>query len=181
MVSTSNSSFRTLSEDTRERDDSCSLLAPLTGVPLPNCVFRGVGSLRDGLELMDSGRVDPLIFKGVVGADSSSSTPLFPKSHLSKGTLRLFESNTSFNCPGGYVGSTLDIDKLSEYCSFGDGYSVSPPLGTDRMWMCLKPGRHAIPDLWFEYGLRLPMHPFFMIVLDTFKCGIGQLAPNAVL
>lgn len=70
--------------------------------------------------------------------------------------MRLFESNTSFNCPGGYVGSVLDMDKLSKYFSFEDGYSMNPPLEADRMWMYSKPSRHAIPDLWFEYGLPLP-------------------------
>lgn len=129
-----NSSSRTLNANSCCWDETYSSLAPLTDVPLPRCTRQDVDPLESHFDLMNSRGVDPLGSKRAAWANSLSSTPLLSGFHLSRGTLKLFESNTSFNCPGAYVGSTFDMDKLSEYCSFGDGYSVSPPLETDRMW-----------------------------------------------
>lgn len=89
------------------------------------CSPRNIGSFGSGFDSVGSGGVDLPEVKAVIGANS----------HLSRGTLKLFESNISFNFPRGYVGVVLDKDRLSEYYSFNDGYSVHPPLDVDRMWM----------------------------------------------
>lgn len=41
-------------------------------------------------------------------------------------------------------------------------------------------GMHGIPFIMFEYGLRLSMHPFYLVMYEVIGCGIAQLAPNAV-
>lgn len=46
--------------------------------------------------------------------------------------------------------------------------------------MMLEFGYHGIPLIWFEYGFRLPMHPFHLEVYEALGCGIAQLAPNSL-
>lgn len=75
-----------------------------------------------------------------------------------------FEANKSFNRPSLYSGVDLDMGMLSKYCNFSDGYAVFRPSKDDRMWTPSHSGRHAIPDIYFECGFRLPMHPFFLFV-----------------
>lgn len=82
-----------------------------------------------------------------------------------------FKANSSFNCSSVYSGSPLDLGMLSEYCSFDDGYVVFSPDESDRMWGPSRNGRHAIPDIFFKYGFRLPMHPFYFFVLEAFGYG----------
>lgn len=83
MASSSNSSSRTLSENTRDRDEVYDSLAPLTNVSLPRYSPWGVDLLSGGFDLMGFGGVDSLDVKEVVGVDSLSSSPLVPSSHLS--------------------------------------------------------------------------------------------------
>lgn len=47
------------------------------------------------------------------------------------------------------------------------------------MWKPPRPDCHA--DMYFEYGLRLPLHPFFHFVLQILGCGLSQLVSNTVL
>lgn len=79
-----------------------------------------------------------------------------------------FESTKSFNRSTEYSNSPLDLDHLSKYCSFSSDYDIFPPSSLDRMWTPSAPGRHVIPDIYFEYGFRLPMHPFYLFVFEAF-------------
>lgn len=173
------SSSRTLTTG-GDNDETHDSLAPLTNVPLPRFNSRNLGPFDGEIDLMGSSGVLPEVGENLCEESLLSSSSKL-NSDLSKSTLKLFSSNTSFNSPSKYANALLDLEALSEYCDFDGGYSIFPPLESDRMWTFVKPGRHAIPDLFFEYGFRLPMHPFYVTVLDTFCCGIGQLAPNAIL
>lgn len=44
-----------------------------------------------------------------------------------------FEANKSFSSPSLYSTVALDMDMLSKYCSFSDGYVVFPPCKDGRM------------------------------------------------
>lgn len=92
-----------------------------------------------------------------------------------------FESNQSFNKPSYYSSHPLDLDGLTKYVSFSDGYNAFAPDASDRMWKPPHPGCQAIPDVYFEHGLRLPLHPFFRFVLHALNCSLSQLVPNMVL
>lgn len=92
-----------------------------------------------------------------------------------------FESNRSLNHPSQYSKSSLDLDMLTQYCAFSGGSSVFPLSNTDRMWDSPRPGLHAILDIYFEYGFRLPMHPIYLLVFEAFCCGLGQLVQTAIL
>lgn len=92
-----------------------------------------------------------------------------------------FASQVPFNCPSFYSKEPLDLDFIRGFCSSDGGYIVHSPNDTDRMWRAPKRGWQSIADICFAYGFRLPMHPFFLFVLKTFGCGIGQLAPNTIL
>ena len=48
------------------------------------------------------------------------------------------------------------------------------------MWMTPEVGFHAVHMIWFDYGFRLPMHPFFLSIYKAIGCGLAQLAPNSV-
>lgn len=69
--------------------------------------------------------------RGVSYVELKSKSQSWLKPVLSTGTLKLFASNPSFNCPGKYVDTLLKLDALAEYCAFEDGYSVYPPLASD--------------------------------------------------
>lgn len=92
-----------------------------------------------------------------------------------------FASHLPFNCSSVYSKEPLDLDTITGFCSPDGGYVVHSPNLTDKMWRAPKRGWKSIPDMIFMYGFRLPIHPFFMTVLKTFDCGIGQLAPNTIL
>lgn len=96
-------------------------------------------------------------------------------------TMDFFADFGPFNCPSIYSKESLDLDSISGFCAPEGGYIVHSPNATDRMWRAPKRGWQSITDISFTYGFRLPMHPFFMTVLKTFDCAIGQLAPNTIL
>ena len=50
----------------------------------------------------------------------------------------------------------------------------------DRMWMTPEVGFHSVHMIWFDYGFRLPMHPYFLSIYEAIVCGLAQLAPNSV-
>ncbi|KAL8099048.1 hypothetical protein AgCh_031663 [Apium graveolens] len=92
-----------------------------------------------------------------------------------------FRSQRPYNARNIYHKVALNLEVLSGYCYFADGYLVYPPSHRDRMWDPSRRGLQAIPDLWFAYGFRLPMYPFFPRVLKTLDYGLGQIFPNLVL
>ena len=54
-------------------------------------------------------------------------------------------------------------------------------MENERLWMSPEPGLHVVPLLWFDFGFRLPMHPFFGVVYEALGCGIAQLSPNSLI
>lgn len=77
-----------------------------------------------------------------------------------------------------YASNPLDLDRLSGYCTFLNGYAAFLPMSLNGMWAPCHSGRHAISDVYFEYGFRLPMHPIYLFVFEAFSCGLCQLVPN---
>ena len=70
---------------------------------------------------------------------------------------------------------------MKMYCSASRGYSYRIPWEDERLWMTPEPGLHAIPTLWFDFGFRLPMHPFFSVMYEALGCGFAQLTPNSLI
>ncbi|KAL8125920.1 hypothetical protein AgCh_013286 [Apium graveolens] len=134
----------------------------------------------------------PKVEPGSPGGDKgSANTPAFNVGSSSftlsasdvSGSRRglKFESNKFFNCSSEYSEKSIDHDQISKYCSFYDSFAVFSPSVTDRMWTPFHPSRHVIPDIYFEDGFGLPMHPFYLFVFEALECGLSQLVPNVVL
>lgn len=177
MTSRTASSSRTLSGEIDDLEETFEGLDPLTEAPFRLLESSTPCRKRGNFEPSDGKKKDlPQECKVLRVSPRSPMNSVDPPPFWAK-----FEANSSFNCPSFYSSNPLDLGLLSEYCSFDDGYAVFSPKDSDRMWTPSRGGRHAIPDLFFEYGFRLPMHPFYLLVLEAFKCGLGQLAPNAIL
>lgn len=114
-------------------------------------------------------------------ADGYQVSPSSSETAMDGATEEFFLSCLPFNCSSVYSKEDLDLTVVTSYCSRKGGYIVHSPNATDRMWRAPKKGWQSITDLSFVYGLRLPMHPFFMTVLKTFGCAFGKLAPNTIL
>lgn len=74
----------------------------------------------------------------------------------------------------------MNLDKLKGWVDFTNGYRRRIPRVEDRVWMMPEYGMHGIPLILFDYGLRLPMHPFQLAMYESIGCGMAQLVPNAV-
>lgn len=96
-------------------------------------------------------------------------------------TAKYFFEQHLYNCTSYYVDKPLYLDTLTRYCSPQGGYIVRTPNSSDNIWKAPKAGWQSIPDIWFSYRFRLPMHPFILIILEVFNCGVGQLTLNTVL
>lgn len=120
------------------------------------------------------------ISKTALTAGSASKTPSIDDVARPRYGAK-FESSKSFNKPSYYSSHPLDLDRLSQYISFSSDYDAFAPTIDDRMWKPPHPGCQAIPDVYFEYGLRLPLHPFFRFVFQVLSCSLSQLVPNIVL
>lgn len=79
-----------------------------------------------------------------------------------------------------YTNHVVNWVKLNSWIDFGNGYRYHMPWVGDRVWMMPECGMHGVPLIMFEYGLRLPMHPFLLAMYEAIGCGIAQLMPNAV-
>lgn len=179
MSESSAASSRTESDDLCEKGEESDNLEPLNRVPIPSFISDGTCSFDGEFTLPEDGEI------GIGGGFSAigNESPGEDISFVDGGKIKIkfFSSKAPFNCPSAFVGDSLDRQSFSAYCDFSQGYRVHPTKASDRMWMSPKIGWQAIPTLWFEYGLRLPMHPFFLSVLEALGCGVAQLSPNAVL
>lgn len=92
-----------------------------------------------------------------------------------------FRACPSFNQRSSMTARSSAIKRLPQHCCFDLGYVHHLPRRTDKMWCPPREGWQAIPLLFFEYGFRLPMHPFFGVVYEALGCGLAQLSPNAII
>lgn len=79
-----------------------------------------------------------------------------------------------------YANRAVDWVKIGAWVDFKSGYRRRVPGVNDRVWMMPEYGMQGIPLILFEYGLRLPLHPFHLAVYEAIGCGITQLVPNSV-
>lgn len=90
----------------------------------------------------------------------------------------LFGNNIAFNHPSVFSSRPVNYEELNECVDLKNGYKCVVPRADDRVWMMLEFGMHDIPWIWFEFGLTLPMHPFYQCMYEQIGCGGAQLSPN---
>lgn len=66
------------------------------------------------------------------------------------------------------------------WVSLSDRYHCVISLHSNKIWGMPKFEMHRILLIYFEYGLRLSMHPFHLTVYKEVGCGVAQLTPNSV-
>lgn len=79
-----------------------------------------------------------------------------------------------------FCNRSVDANKLGNWADLSNGYRYRAPDPQERVWMMPEYGMHGIPLVLFEYGFRLPMHPFHLAFFEAVGCGIAQLVPNAM-
>lgn len=102
------SSSRTLTGRGGNGDDR-DPLAPLKKISFPDLDLQSTELDEKGFGLTHSGYVFSELKE-----DSPTGSPSNPT--LSTGTLKLFCSNSSFNCSSEYVDDLLNLDALAKYC-----------------------------------------------------------------
>lgn len=113
-------------------DETHDSLAPLMDIPLPHFNSRNLEPFDGESDLMGSSSVFPEAGETLCD-DLGLSFPSKLNPHLSKSTLKLFNSNSSFNYPSKYVNALLNLESLSVYFDFDGGYSVFSPFETNQM------------------------------------------------
>lgn len=171
----------TVDEPDMELDGTYGDLTPLSQALVPHSMSHSLDSLGE-LDLSTNNMVD-IRSEGLAERIAGGYQMLASsyEADMDQATAEFFASCVPFNCSSIYSKEPLDLDTLTSFCSRGGGYVVHSPNASDKMWRAPKKGWQSITDISFAYGLRLPMHPFFMTVLRTFGCAIGQLAPNTIL
>ncbi|KAL8124826.1 hypothetical protein AgCh_012471 [Apium graveolens] len=54
------------------------------------------------------------------------------------------------------------------------------PTADERVWMMPEFEMHGVKMIILQFGLRLPMHSFFLTMYEAIGCGLGQLTPNSI-
>ena len=191
-------------ESENTHSDAASLPRnPVTGDPstslFPNRnpekrpVFGSPSIIREGLntipvpinlaecrsfDFMDEGEED-LQDPEVEFLDSEAQRRMY-LSRVNEAARDLFASKASYNCRSIYLVEEVNWTYLRSCVALGNGYDCRVPERDDRMWKMPQVGYQAVPMIWFEYGFRLPMHPFFLSMYEALGCGLAQLAPNAI-
>lgn len=170
MAFVGNLSSRSVSASDLDLDEAYNELTPLVETPLTNSYFHSFDSL-DHLQL--EGEDD--FGTGVTDSRIADVVGDFPAMllHMDDDLVKYFSGQLPYNCVSYYADKPLDLDTLTLYCSPRGGYIVCTPNSSDRMWRSPKIGWQAIPNIWFLYGFRLPMHPFFLTMLEVFDCGVS--------
>lgn len=94
---------------------------------------------------------------------------------------KFFSVRRSFNYRTTMTADSSEIRSLRRYCCFAMGYVHHLPSRSDKMWCPPSEGWQSIPLIFFDYGFRLPMHPFFGVIYEALGCAVAQLSPNAVV
>lgn len=79
-----------------------------------------------------------------------------------------------------YINHLVNWVKVKSWVDFRNGYRHRVSEVGDRVWMMPEYGMQGIPLILFEYGLRLPLHPFHLAIYEAIGCGIAQLVLNSV-
>lgn len=109
----------------------------------------------------------------VVPADPSA-VALVEESGEADGEGKSDDSRVPEECPimeSAYHHYKKNIKKYREYCAFGEGYRLGfPKLSTVITYLCPRsvPVYEAVIDL----GLRFPLHPFIIQVLEGYEIDI---------
>lgn len=130
----------------------------------------------DHLEIPDSTSIQSLGFlDGPEEEIFPEPTPLSPKTislrneivRSAEEVLRVeFMGNTSLTCTSVYVVRPISCDSLRSW--------------VDPVWFMPEFEMQGIPFVYFEYGLRLPLHPFHLDIYEALGCGVVQITPNFV-
>ena len=149
------SSSRTLSEGAEESDVS------------------GKSPSSGGLELL--GKIDPF----VIDLPDDEPAGVAPSDGVSREARSLFLSKDCLNWESEVVEGSPEVEKVKKCVTFGTTYKHHLPTEEDRIWHSPKAGWHAVPSIFFDFGLRIPMHPFLPLLFDALGCGFAQLSPNS--
>jgi len=72
---------------------------------------------------------------------------------------------------------------LKPFPGLGIGFSFPRELGfvflIKRNELVISPGEVCFYEATFQCGLRFPVHPFIMELLNNFNIALGQLMPNS--
>ncbi|KAL8135449.1 hypothetical protein AgCh_010190 [Apium graveolens] len=149
----------------------------------------------DNLEIPDLGQCGSFDFLGSDEFLKGMPTGPLPSPPLSPRTLELrnrtveeslrlgrieFEGKPSLNYLSYYITVDPPVSKLESYMDLSNGYRYRVPTADERVWMMPEFGMHEVAMIMFQFGLRLPMHPFFLTMYEAIGCGLGQLTPNSI-
>ena len=94
---------------------------------------------------------------------------------------RIEDARTLEDCPileTAYNHYKANIKKYREYCDFGEGYKLGFPKPTTVV-SHLCPRSVPVYEAVIDLGLRFPLHPFILEVLEGYGLGIWQITPNS--
>ncbi|KAL8090668.1 hypothetical protein AgCh_039923 [Apium graveolens] len=149
----------------------------------------------DNLEIPDLGQCGSFDFLGSdeflkgMPIGPMPSPPLSPRTlelrnRTVEESLRLgrieFEGKPSLNYLSYYITVDPPVSKLESYMDLSNGYRYRVSTADERVWMMPEFGMHGVAMIMFQFGLRLPMHPFFLTMYEAIGCGLGQLTPNSI-
>ncbi|KAL8103781.1 hypothetical protein AgCh_028106 [Apium graveolens] len=142
----------------------------------------------DNIEIPDLGQCGSFDFLGSdeflkgVPPGPMPSPPLSPRTlklrnRTVEESLRLgrieFESKPSLNYLSYYITVDPPASKLEKYIDLSNGYRYRVPTADERVWMMPEFRMHGVAMIMFQFGLRLPMHPFFLTMYEAIGCGLG--------
>lgn len=144
----------------------------------------------DNLELPDTTSAQSLGFLDYFEEDvSPEPTPLSPRTlDLRSEVIRLakeegdkkFADKPSLTYSSMYATRPVNCDLLDSLVDLRNGWRCTIPKPEDPVWFMPEYGMHGIPFLYFEFGLRLPMHSFHLAIYEALGCGIAQVTPNSI-
>lgn len=145
--------------------------------PLPNVAVRHSSSHSLASLEREYGSMET---DGLVGAIVEKGDLSGGEGETAEDPGKFFSVRPSFNCRTTMTVKSSEIRSLRRYCCFSMGYVHHLPRRCDKMWCPPQAGWQSVPLLLFNYGFRLPMHPFFVVVYEALGCAIAQLSPSAV-
>lgn len=182
MDSLSSSSSRTVStrdpgkHDLDEGDEES--LINLNGLEIPNL------DLCNSFEFMNEEDVFPDLGEVARGSPPLSPKTLAYRENVARESFDLGREEFLEGCNLDYISHysnhTVNLEKFKSWVDFSNDYQHRIPKVEDRVWMMPEYGMHRILLILFDYGLRLPMHPFHLAIYESIGCGMAQLVPKVV-